>query len=328
MLSLNDIKTVRHAWRFWSNIGARFLFTTYVDRVDRVDRREHERFELVRQHESMLAGIQSVRFESGTMGIEDMCKQLGFVYRSEYIAARQLSTRPDRYTSEELEIAKDLAIQEFAAWNTHWHEAKQDFTDGEKMKTMLATLKTLRRVDVVRAGAASTFTSKLLAVTWMRKRDFNDFKRASKEFETLLSALKHTPSKIRHLTHDQLPVTFFSLEESVLGELTSSLQNLTVLRLTINASVCPHARCWSGLGHFLRSIPGLKKLRFGFDPFEMGNVECGTWVYDVDDLLEWYLPLWKMLGEYTWKDLAVCDWMVSCSVKRDCPNCLSDTQQH
>jgi hypothetical protein len=49
--------------------------------------------------------------------------------------------------------------------------------------------------------------------------------------------------------------------------------------------------------------PRPEVLRFGFDPFETGSVNRGTWQCADDDLVHWYIPLWKMLGGHTWKDL-------------------------
>jgi hypothetical protein len=83
-------------------------------------------------------------------------------------------------------------------------------------------------------------------------------------------ALHRASSQILHLTHDQLPIIFFSLKETLLTKLTSPLQHLTTLRLTIDAHSTPHPRFWNGLGEFLCSIPGLKNLRFGFAPFDVG----------------------------------------------------------
>ena len=297
LLDLNDIKSVRLAWRRWTNVAGRFLFRTFIFRVDRQD---FGRFEIVTENEAMLAGINRIRLETGPMGIDHVARRLGFEYMQEYNSARLPGSR-SKYTHDELELAKDMAIQEYAAWNTRWHAAKQDFRDLKKMKEMLAKLKSLRRIDVTAKGI--TFTTELLLGAWMQGSGLFNFKRATKEFVTLLLALKDAPFQLKHLSHDQLPVTFFAMKESLLGSLASSLQHITTLRLTIDACNYPHTKCWNGLGHFLRSIPGLTVLRFGFDPFETGTVNRGTWLYAEDDLAQWYIPLWKMLGDHTWKDL-------------------------
>jgi hypothetical protein len=67
------------------------------------------------------------------MDIDHMAHRLGFEYMQEYNRAR-MPVPISKYTHEELELAKDMAIQEYAAWNTRWHDAKQDFRDVKKIK--------------------------------------------------------------------------------------------------------------------------------------------------------------------------------------------------
>jgi hypothetical protein len=249
---VNDIKSVRLAWRRWTNVAARFLFRTFIFRVDCQD---FERFEIVTENEAMLAGIHRIRLETGTMDIDQAALRLGFKYMQEYNSARLPVSRSE-YAHEELELAKDMAIQEYVAWNTRWHDAKQDFRDLKKMKDMLAKLKSLRHIDVTAKGIP--FTTELLLGVWLQGSGRVNFKRATKEFVTLLLALKYATFQLKHLSHDQLPITFFAMKESLLGSLASSLQHITSLRLKIDACDYPHTKCWNGLGHFLLSIPGLR----------------------------------------------------------------------
>jgi hypothetical protein len=107
----------------------------------------------------MLAGINSLCFGIGTMGIGSAASQLGFEYMQEYNSARLPSPRTN-YTKEELEIVKDIAVNEYAAWNTRWHEASQDFTDLNKITTILSKLNSLRRIDA--SGKATPFTTEML----------------------------------------------------------------------------------------------------------------------------------------------------------------------
>jgi hypothetical protein len=94
------------------------------------------------------------------------------------------------------------------------------------------------------------------------------------------------------------------MKESLLRNLASSLQQLTSLRLTIDAQCVPHSRCWNGLGH-LRSIPNLKSLRFGFAPFDDTAIQYGTWTSaEGEKLAQRYVSLWGMLGDHTWKSLS------------------------
>ncbi|KAE9371595.1 hypothetical protein N431DRAFT_508294 [Stipitochalara longipes BDJ] len=262
LLDLEDNKSIRLAWRRWANIAARFLFRTFVFRVDRQDL---GRFDVVSQNESILAGISSLCFELGTMGIGCMARALGSEYRKEYNKARSPIPR-SQYTYRGLELAKDMDIQEYAVWNTRWHEENQDMRDLNKVTALLAKLKSLRRIDV--SGKAAPFTTEILLEAWMTGSGRENFRRASKEFLAL------------------------------------PLEHLTTLRLTIDAHSFPHPRCWSGFGKFLCSIPSLKSLRFGFAPFGGYAWDSGMWEYADDNLAQWYIPLWRMLGEFTWKNLS------------------------
>jgi hypothetical protein len=42
-----------------------------------------------------------------------------------------------------------------------------------------------------------------------------------------------------------------------------------------------------------------------FAPFRDGAIQCGTWTSaDGQKLVQWYVPLWRMLGDHTWKSLS------------------------
>lgn len=91
-------------------------------------------------------------------------------------------------------------------------------------------------------------------------------------------ALQGAILKLKHLSHDQIPVSFFALKQSFLLNLTVPLSHLTSLHLTLDATTIPHTRVWNGLGKFLQAAPNLKYLRFGFAPFEKGSMDRGTWL--------------------------------------------------
>ena len=94
-----------------------------------------------------------------------------------------------------------------------------------------------------------------------------------------------------------------------LTHLAKPLRNLVNLRLNFyieKDNAAPFVKFWSGLGHFLKSIPKLKVLRFGFDK-EMSCQEP-QWITGYQrpsrrDANMYYVPLWKILGEHTWTAL-------------------------
>jgi hypothetical protein len=69
----------------------------------------------------------------------------------------------------------------------------------------------------------------------------------------------------------------------------------------LDATETPCWMLWKRLGLFLRSIPLLEDLDFGFHPLENGYVNESHW-RDCADPVEWHIPLSK-LGEHCWRQL-------------------------
>ena len=122
------------------------------------------------------------------------------------------------------------------------------------------------------------------------------------EFKTVLLALHGTSCELRRLKHDQLSVAFFAVDTPILRSYTAPLQNLKTLHLNFEAIVTPRMIFWQRLGEFLQALHALKDLKFGFAPFDNEAGNNGTWC-DGTDPRTWYVPLWKMLGDHTWKGL-------------------------
>ncbi|KAH7411378.1 hypothetical protein BKA64DRAFT_704483 [Cadophora sp. MPI-SDFR-AT-0126] len=91
-------------------------------------------------------------------------------------------------------------------------------------------------------------------------------------------ALHHLPYRIKRFKHDQLPVTFFTTQESNYNiSLIRPFENLQTLHLTFDATMTPHKVFWKGLGRFPCSLTLIRDLRFGFLPLECGWQDYGTW---------------------------------------------------
>jgi hypothetical protein len=78
--------------------------------------------------------------------------------------------------------------------------------------------------------------------------------------------------------------------------------NLRTLHLTFDTSTAPHLKFWKNLGSFLQTTPKLKDLTFGFAPFDDGSVQRELWE-EFQNPLEWYVPLWKFIGDHHWQEL-------------------------
>lgn len=77
LLDLEDIKTIQLTWKNWTDVAARFLFKPFIFRVECCDL---ERVEKVLQYSTLSDGINSLQFETGTMGLYHIEHRLGFQY--------------------------------------------------------------------------------------------------------------------------------------------------------------------------------------------------------------------------------------------------------
>jgi hypothetical protein len=108
MLTVNtDIKSVRLAWRAWTDVGARFPSNHSC--FDATDKISNGLPLLPKMRPS--AGIDSIRFEIGTMDIYHVSHRLGFSYMQESNSLRLVPPRSN-YTSAELAVEKDGAVKE------------------------------------------------------------------------------------------------------------------------------------------------------------------------------------------------------------------------
>jgi len=108
-------------------------------------------------------------------------------------------------------------------------------------------------------------------------------------------------------------VTFFAQHTKTLEQLAKPFQYLQTLHITFDATECPVVGFWKGVGDFLTSIPRLQDLRMGFIVPDTGVIEPTNWKRS-ETVHSWYLPLWKLVGDYVWKDLKVLrlDGLVLC----------------
>ncbi|KUJ06804.1 uncharacterized protein LY89DRAFT_743441 [Mollisia scopiformis] len=300
-LDLKDIKSVRLSWSPWTNIAARFLFPSFVFKIDR---RDIERYEQdVSKDEDFVAGIRSLRFETGMITLHQVQDELAMFFCDSNNSMRSAGSFKDYVSIDAMNEDKATAIAEYAAWNVRWHEAKQSYCDLFRMKSMLGKLKSLDSVGFSIRDTNSS--SQLLKKSWCcvpASPTSVNFCRAPKDLFTFLAALASTTLSIKTLYHDRLPVTFFARGDKILAKLAEPLKHLTTLRLTFDASDIPHMKFWASLGHFLKAIPNLAVLRFGFST-NLYNPSVQWYLESYERLAGWYVPLWKMFGNHTWPRL-------------------------
>lgn len=185
------------------------------------------------------------------------------------------------------------------------------------MCSILKKMQRLDRIDISRRDTC--FQNRDLLNFWLggTEEPGNFHVRAAiEEFTVLLRILQETPHQIRHLTHDHLPVRFFT--DSPLHDKTKSLQQLRTLHLTFDAGMAPRTAFWKRLGVFLRDLPSLVELKLSFTPFDLPPISDGKWHHsdNKEEIAAWYVPLWKILGEHVWKYLEVLELhsMLLCEV--------------
>ncbi|KAE9371594.1 hypothetical protein N431DRAFT_508291 [Stipitochalara longipes BDJ] len=291
-LAIDDIKSVRISWRVWTDIGSRYLFVPFVFRPDRCDL---ERFETISKSSAasaLLAGIRNFRFELGTMSISWVASNLGW----KYFVERNNEQSP--YLDEE----KNFSVAEYGAWNTRWHDSAQMYHNTAKLRTVFEQVKVVDNIELV--YKASSFTTPLLFEAWVEGSERETMTKHSRELTAVLLALNAARRRFKHLGHDQLPVTFFAINSNRLLSLSKPLQQLRILHLTFDATEPPHLKFWEGLGVFLREIPDLCSLRFGFVPFQVYFRKMGTWDWFERSARDWYVPLWRLVsGGFVWRNL-------------------------
>ncbi|KAH9213587.1 hypothetical protein DL95DRAFT_462899 [Leptodontidium sp. 2 PMI_412] len=288
-LAIRDVRAVRATSKQWAAIGARHLFPFFRLSLGRQD---FERLEMVVDYKEFVAGVKALYLETGKMGIYCISDILSIM-----ISNGPWSTQTAR---ELIRTNTAPALAEYASWNITAHQNTDKFRDVVLLKLVFESLEALESVHITRRS--SSLENYLLGYAWCLAPKANYFNRSISEFHALLLALVGSRSRIRTLCHDQLPVTFFAFDTNVLKSLAVPLQGLRYLHLTFDATEPPRKVFWVGLGHFLRSIPKLQELNLGFSPVFGKRKNGGSWE-DCDEILDWYVPLWKVFNSFTWENM-------------------------
>jgi hypothetical protein len=233
------------------------------------------------------------------MDILEMVKNLSPVYMQEYNLLRVPGRSSDYSTATLQETTLD-AIRQYASWVVGFRTSTNPTLQG-RMGPAFSKLDNLERIDILYRNPP--FKNALLFEAWIQRSNPGSFCRKDREFIEIIRALQKSKSRLKHLTHDHLPVCFFVPRSNFdIGFLPSIFANLQTLHLTFEATTTPHMRFWKNLGEFLRAAPRLKDLRFGFDSPDPGRIMRSKWE-ECPDPIRWYLPLWKIFGGHQWSEL-------------------------
>ncbi|KAF4626686.1 hypothetical protein G7Y89_g11473 [Cudoniella acicularis] len=137
LLPSDDVKAVRLVWRAWRNVGARYLFQSFVS-----------------------GGTEKTSRDSKKSWMTRLCHEYKEDYN--YNLRLVLDGKPPRSSPEVIERRKDESVTVFAKYNNLCYSAKQDFRDIALLSKTFKTLKVLDRVDVTRKSTLSATRS------WLR----------------------------------------------------------------------------------------------------------------------------------------------------------------
>ncbi|CAG8954697.1 hypothetical protein HYFRA_00004619 [Hymenoscyphus fraxineus] len=315
---LDNLKACRLVCKRWAKIGLQCLFgSTFIFRRDRMDT---ERFVYLTLCLQAFSKIDRVIFEYGDIGIANIVSN----YTSDYeclwnSATKRRGIQRDVPTAD-LESQKESDVREYARWfiNCENFEQSLSFWKPSAANPVASHFHGIDRIDVTLRS--TSFRSTSLIQAWCAGTCKTSFGQSITEFDFLLLGLAQlyrytldSNIKLKHLSHDMLPATFFGRPISELKPLVEPLRCLQTLHLTFDATEPPIAQFWKSLGFFLTSAPQLRNIRFGFDP--VGQIyEEGIWCaretgpenidFNKENAPEkWYAPLWKVLGDYTWAHL-------------------------
>ena len=293
LLPLKDRLSIRLVSKPFSELGAGTMFPTFVFKPNRDD---FARIKTVAARPHLAAGIKSIRFESGTMDIYHIVAELATELSTDY---NDMLWGLAEYNCSE--TRKRSAILEYAQWNSAWRSLRQDYKDLELLVSVLVKLPNLSSIVIARK--ACSFKSSSLVDAFAEGSFFSNFEQANEEFAAILAAVEVCmKDRVKSISHDELPVTFVTQFSTPMPDLTRPFRHLGTLHLTFDATEPPLVSFWKGLGAMLRVASNLTDLRFGFNPlFRWVSVE-GAWDYSTEPE-NWYLPLWKLLGSFTFRKL-------------------------
>ncbi|KAF8858204.1 hypothetical protein BDZ45DRAFT_690308 [Acephala macrosclerotiorum] len=299
-LTTQDLKKGRLVCKMLAQIIPERLFRTFVFRRDRDDfGRMHKMME--HGQEQFAHDIRELRFETRQIDPHRMTLDIANIM---YF-----------YDHHSFERCKRGCIDEFLVWFIRVMRSKQNYEGVERLEGAILKLDRLRRIDVSRK-ACSFGTFHLLHLCMERERDNSYFDKINSEFSSLLRVIitynkkqnEHNKGDVRreplvHLSHDELPVTFFVRNE-LRTTFIEAAQNLKVLHLNFEATELPMKRFWNNMASALSTCKELVDLRLGFDPRFAAVGWLGA--YDnnsEEDLQLFYVPLWKLFKPNTWPKL-------------------------
>ncbi|KAF7907446.1 uncharacterized protein EAF01_005032 [Botrytis porri] len=293
-LKTKDVKNFRLSSNRYAVLGSEHLIQTFVFQTNRLDLERLEK--ISREHPRTLKNVQEIRFEKGFVPIKGMYRVLHKEYRDAFTWDAEGRNVEHFLGKEPIDIWEILS--EYLVWYKSWNKAAQNYYDLERMTK---AFKDLKNATCIRFSTSiPDFKSEALTRAWAKvtlPKAYGGLWK-SRELETVMIAAHNSKVKVRRFVHDSAPTAFFTQTLNQLENTLKPFRDLESLELLCDGMQQPvrgfrmSKRFWTGLWKAAQMAPNLETLHLGL----LAGGYCDYNIYD-------YVPLRKVLGDFTWPSL-------------------------
>ncbi|TGO19596.1 hypothetical protein BTUL_0003g00500 [Botrytis tulipae] len=293
-LKTKDLKNFRLSSNQSAMLGSEHFIQTFAFYANRLDL---ERLEMIsREHPKTLKNVQEIRFEQGFVPIRGMYRVLHKEYRESFKWDAEGRDVEQNAGTEPINIREILS--EYLKWYKSWNKAAQNYSDLTKMTKALGGLKNATCIRF--STSIPNFKSEALTHAWAKVTLPKAYRGLwkTRELETVMLAVHNAKVKVRRFVHDSAPSAFFTQHLNQLENTLKPFRDLESLELLCDGMHRPvrgferSKRFWTGLGKAAQLAPNLETLRLGL----LTGGYCDFYIYE-------YVPLRKVLGNFTWPSL-------------------------
>ncbi|TGO51271.1 hypothetical protein BCON_0165g00210 [Botryotinia convoluta] len=236
------------------------------------------------------------RFEKGFVPIKGIYRILHKEYRESFKWDAEGRNVEQNAGTEPIDIWEILS--EYLVWYTSWNKAAQNYNDFARMTKAFENLKNATCVRF--STSIPNFKSEALTRAWAKvtlPKAYGGLWK-TRELETVMLAAHNSKVKVRRFVHDSAPTAFFTQDLNRLENTLKPFRDLESLELLCDGMQQPISgftmskRFWTGLWKAAQLAPNLETLHLGL----LTGGYCDFNVYE-------YVPLRKVLGDFTWPSL-------------------------
>ncbi|TGO39606.1 hypothetical protein BHYA_0051g00470 [Botrytis hyacinthi] len=189
-------------------------------------------------------------------------------------------------------------LSEYLVWYKSWNKAAQNYSD---LTRMTKAFEGLKNASCIRFSTSTpNFKSEALTRAWAKVTLPKAYRGLwkTRELETVMLAAHNSNVKVRHFVHDPAPTAFLIQHLNQLESTLKPFRDRDSLELLCDGMQRPvrglerSKRFWTGLWKAAQLAPNLEILRLGL----LTGGYCDFYIYE-------YVPLRKVLGNFTWPSL-------------------------